>query len=131
LINTSPEDEIIFHFETSSHVDEIAIDCHIYTMFVNGQLIYQLSCTSLFHISFIEFVVTYDIKIFKIYQKKNVSCWVSFNKHKNLENHYRELLFLFSPFIMNEMSQKQTYSIWHDAYKTKELSIQTDTLPIL
>jgi hypothetical protein len=23
------------------------------------------------------------------------------------------------------MSQKQTYWIWHDAYKTKELSIQT------
>jgi hypothetical protein len=26
---------------------------------------------------------------------------------------------------MNEVSQKQTYSTWHDAYKTKEFSIQT------
>jgi hypothetical protein len=25
---------------------------------------------------------------------------------------------------MSEMSQKQTYSTWHDVYKTKELSIQ-------
>jgi hypothetical protein len=26
---------------------------------------------------------------------------------------------------MNKMSQKQTYSTWHDVYKTKELSIQS------
>ncbi len=35
-----------------------------------------------------------------------------------------KLLLLFSPFVMAEMSQKQAYSTWHDAYKTKEVSIQ-------
>jgi hypothetical protein len=34
------------------------------------------------------------------------------------------LLLLFSPFVLAEMSQKQAYSTWHDAYKTKEVSIQ-------
>jgi hypothetical protein len=72
-------------------------------MFVND----QLSCASLSQISFIEFVATYDIIIFKIYKKK--MSFVSFNKHKDLKNHYRDLLLLFPPFIMNEMSQKQTY----------------------
>jgi hypothetical protein len=73
-------------------------------MFIND----KLSCASLSHISFIEFVATYDIIIFKTYKKKNVIPLVSFNKHKDLENHYRELLLLFPPFIMNEMPQKQT-----------------------
>jgi hypothetical protein len=76
------------------------------------------------HISFIEFVVNYNIRIFKKYKKSNIVHWVGFNKHKDSKSHYNELLLLFSPFIMSEMSQKQTYSIWHDAYNAKELSIQ-------
>jgi hypothetical protein len=80
--------------------------------------------TSLSHISFIEFVANYDIRTLRKYKKSNVVRWVGFNKHKDSENHYKELLLLFSPFVMTEVSQKQTYSTWHDAYKTKELSIQ-------
>jgi len=81
--------------------------------------------TSLSHISLIAFVANHDIRTLKKYKKSNVAHWVGFNKHKDLENHYRKLLLLFSPFIMSEVSQKKTYSTWHYAYKAKEFSIQT------
>ncbi len=77
------------------------------------------------HISLIQFVTNYDIKTLKKYKKSNVVHGVGFNKHRDLKNHSKELLLLFSPFVMNKMSQKQTYSTWHDVYKTKELSIQS------
>jgi hypothetical protein len=63
--------------------------------------------TSLSHISLIAFVANYDIKTLKKYKKSNVAHSVGFNKHKDLENHYRKLLLLFSPFIMSEVSQKK------------------------
>jgi len=49
-INTSPEDKTKFHFETSSHVEKIVINYHMYTMFVNDQLIYQSTYYLIFHL---------------------------------------------------------------------------------
>ncbi len=46
------------------------------------------------------------------------------NKHKDHDNHYRELLLLFSPVTTTEISQKQTCSTLHDAYKINEESIK-------
>ncbi len=45
-----------------------------------------------------EFVANYDTKINKRRSKSKIICWVSFNQHKNPENHYKELLVLFKPF---------------------------------
>jgi hypothetical protein len=80
--------------------------------------------TLLYNIFLFEFVGGYDVRTFWKLKKLKIICWVSFNKHKDPKNHYRKLLLLFSPFITNVISQKQTYSTWHYVHEVNKMSIQ-------
>ncbi len=39
-----------------------------------------------------KFVINYDIKVNKKRFKSKIICWVSFNQHKNLKNHYKKII---------------------------------------
>jgi hypothetical protein len=112
-----------FYFETFSYIEEIITNCHKYSMTSSYHPCINWP-TSLYNIFLSEFVKGYDVRTFFKNLKFKIIHWVGFNKHKDLENHYRKLLLLFSPFITNEISQNQTYSTWHDAYIVNETSIQ-------
>jgi len=49
--------------------------------------------------------------------------YVNYNKHRDLENNYREQLLLFHPFTTSKESQLGKHKSWHDAYLACENSI--------
>jgi hypothetical protein len=63
------------------------------------------------------FVANYDKKkLNKKCTKSKIISWVSFNQHKNLENHYRKLLLLYKPFQILEFNLRRTHDSWENAY---------------
>ncbi|XP_059077054.1 uncharacterized protein LOC131876217 [Cryptomeria japonica] len=78
------------------------------------------------HICLAEFVSKYNKKGNKINAKTkpNVIRFINFNKHTDLENHCREQLLLYVPFIINEHTLKQNVNTWEDAYLLHEKTIQ-------
>jgi hypothetical protein len=65
--------------------------------------------TSFYNLSLFALIANYDIRSLKNkYKKQKIIWWVGFNKHKDLNNHYKKLLLLFSPFTTIGISQKQT-----------------------
>jgi hypothetical protein len=53
------------------------------------------------------FIANYDNKTHKIRICVRVICWVCFNVHKDLENHYKKLLLLLKPFHKSKIDLKK------------------------
>jgi hypothetical protein len=70
------------------------------------------------------FVANYDIKLNKRHYKSKIICWVSFNQHKILENHYKNLLLLFKPFQKMELNLQTNCDSWKDAYMEQKNDIE-------
>jgi hypothetical protein len=77
---------------------------------------YKTQPQFLVHISPEKFVVEHNTKNHKKYKQNKIICWVSFNLHKDLENHYRTLLLLFKPFHETKKNLKKNSVSWNDAY---------------
>jgi hypothetical protein len=73
---------------------------------------YKTQLQFLVHISLVDFFVEH---IYIYIYSKNI-CWVSFNLHKNLENHYKTLLLLFKPFFETKTNLKKSCISWNNAY---------------
>jgi len=64
----------------------------------------------------VEFVANYDTKAYKKHKHcKNIH-WVSFNLHKDLEDHYRGLVFSLKPFNEPKIDSKSQHFSWKYAY---------------
>jgi len=63
------------------------------------------------------FVVNYDKKkLNKKCTKSKIIHWVSFNQHKDLENHYKKLLLLYKPFRILEFNLQRNHDSWENVY---------------
>jgi hypothetical protein len=50
--------------------------------------------------------------------------WVSFNLHKDPNNHYKKLLLLFKPFLGLETNSISGHILWKDVYTNQEYDIE-------
>jgi effector-binding domain-containing protein len=50
--------------------------------------------------------------------KSYVIRYVKYNKHKDLDNYYREKLMLYVPYRVDENIFKKIYSTWEHAYNS-------------
>lgn len=49
-------------------------------------------------------------------QKSFVIRYVKYNKHRDLDNYYREQLMLYAPYRVDENCFKEQYLTWNNAY---------------
>ena len=87
---------------------------------------YYLKCPqSISDICLVEFVSNYrkDGSKPQAKTKPKVICFINFNKHLDIENHCREQLLLYMPFIVSEETLKQKFLTWQDAYAYNEKNI--------
>jgi hypothetical protein len=72
----------------------------------------------------VEFLANYDAKANKICSKSKIIRWVFFNQHKDLENYYRKLLFIFKPFQKSKLNLQNNCDSWKDVYMEQKNDIK-------
>ncbi len=67
---------------------------------------YKARNQTLNHLCLAKFVTNCGMKTCEKCKHSKIICWVSFNFHKDLKNHYKNLLFLFKPFNILKIELK-------------------------